>query len=282
MTTGRGTAYGAVSILNALATGRGCALAVNLETRARVEVGRDLRGVEAEARGPEGPVDPRLARLAARSVLRRFRYPGGARVVEESEIPTARGLKSSSAAANAVVLATLDALGRRLGLREAVLLGVEAAREAGVTVTGAMDDAWASMAGGLAYTDNRRDRLLRSGVVRSRVWVLVPETRPPGVRRKNLDSIRSLVDRAEALLKSRRIAEAMTLNGLAYSAALGYDPRPALEALAMGADGAGLSGTGPSVAALVGRRTDVQGLGRLWRSHGRTLRMRTVPKRDVL
>ncbi len=279
MTAGTGAAYGAVSILNALATGRGCALAVSLQARARVEVGTDLKGVEARAWGPEGPVEPRLAVLAARNALRRAGHTGGARVQVKSEVPTTRGLKSSSAAANAVVAATLDALDTRLPLREAVLLGVEAARKAGVTVTGAFDDAWASAAGGLAYTDNLRDRLISSGEIRSPVLVLAPERRPPEVRRRDLEPVAPLVKRAEALVRARRYPEAMTLNGLACSAALGYDPRPALEALAHGAPGAGLSGTGPSVAALVDRSTDVAAIEGLWRGRGRVLRLRAVPRR---
>ncbi|MEM3164398.1 MAG: shikimate kinase [Halobacteria archaeon] len=279
MSTGSGVAHGAVSILNALATGRGCALAVSLQTRARVETGRDLKGVEARAWGPEGPVDPRLALLAARNALRRAGHRVGARVQVKSEVPTARGLKSSSAAANAVVAATLDALNARLPVREAVLLGVEAAREAGVTVTGALDDAWASAAGGLAYTDNRRDRLLRAGEVRARVLVLVPPQRPAGVRRRELGPVAPLVRRAEALVRERRYPEAMTLNGLACSAALGYDPRASLVALSHGAPGAGLSGTGPSVAAIVDGRTDAGAIEEAWAPLGRVLRLRTVPRR---
>jgi shikimate kinase len=45
--------------------------------------------------------------------------------------------------------------------------------------------------------------------------------------------------------------DALTLNGLALSSILGEDPRPALSAIESGALGAGLSGKGPSVAAIV-------------------------------
>jgi len=44
---------------------------------------------------------------------------------------------------------------------------------------------------------------------------------------------------------------AMTLNGFAYSAVLGYDPSIAIDALEAGAVAAGLSGKGPAVAAVV-------------------------------
>lgn len=44
---------------------------------------------------------------------------------------------------------------------------------------------------------------------------------------------------------------ALTLNGLIYSSALGYNPSIAVDALMAGALAAGLSGTGPAVTAIV-------------------------------
>jgi len=44
---------------------------------------------------------------------------------------------------------------------------------------------------------------------------------------------------------------ALTLNGLIYSSALGYDSSIATDALIAGALAAGLSGTGPAVTAIV-------------------------------
>jgi len=49
--------------------------------------------------------------------------------------------------------------------------------------------------------------------------------------------------------------DALTLNGLAVASILGEDPRPALSAIEAGALGAGLSGKGPSVAAVVDEKT---------------------------
>ena len=44
---------------------------------------------------------------------------------------------------------------------------------------------------------------------------------------------------------------ALIINGLIFSAALGYDPSIAVDALAAGALASGLSGTGPAVSAVV-------------------------------
>jgi len=45
--------------------------------------------------------------------------------------------------------------------------------------------------------------------------------------------------------------EALTLNGLIYSSALRFNPSIAMDALMAGAIAAGLSGTGPAVAAII-------------------------------
>jgi len=76
----------------------------------------------------------------------RFDSKHGAKVATKSQIPIASGLKSSSAAANAAVLATVDALGEKLESLEAIKIGVQAALDAKVTITGLLMthvlDAW--------------------------------------------------------------------------------------------------------------------------------------------
>ena len=90
-----------------------------------------------------------IEKTAAR-VLQRFGLEKsfGAKIKTLSNIPIAKGLKSSSVAANATALATTAALGKTLDDIEIVKLGVEAAFDAKVTVTGAFDDACASYFGG--------------------------------------------------------------------------------------------------------------------------------------
>jgi len=59
---------------------------------------------------------------------------------------------------------------------------------------------------------------------------------------------------------------AMTINGILYSTVLGFDPSIALEALSAGAMAAGLSGTGPAVAAVV-PKDNVEGVRDAWQRH---------------
>ncbi|HSD57284.1 MAG TPA: shikimate kinase, partial [Methanotrichaceae archaeon] len=167
---GYATVNGAATIINAVAAWKGSAFGIGLKTSAEVEL--DSSGC---VKGDVPGVDTRLIERCVQLVLQRFGCEYGATVRTWSEIPVASGLKSSSTAANASVLAALDALGEDMDLAEAAKIGVAAAKEVGVTITGALDDALASMLGGVVVTDNREMRLLKRDELISDVMLLVPD-----------------------------------------------------------------------------------------------------------
>jgi len=243
-------ANGAATVLNAVATWKGSAFGIKLKTTAEVELNKS-----GCIKGDVPGVDTRLIERCAELVLQRFGCDWGATVRTRSEIPIAGGLKSSSTAANAVVLATLDALDEDLDRIEAAKIGVAAAREVGVTITGALDDALASMLGGVVVTDNREMSLLKREELSGEVLLLVPDrklfSRDTNVERSRL--IAPLADVAFDLAMQGDYGRAMTLNGFAYCAALGLPVEPLLLALQAGAMGVSLSGTGPAYAALLGK-----------------------------
>lgn len=245
---GFATAHGAATILNAVATWKGSAFGIGLKIAAEVELNRS-----GCVKGDVPGVDTRLVERCVELVLDHFRPGYGGVVRIWSEIPVASGLKSSSAAANAAVLATLDALGEDMELVEAAKIGVAAAREVGVTITGALDDALASMLGGVVVTDNREMTLLKREEISKGVMLLVPDKRifshETDVKRSRL--IAPLAEVSFELAMRGDYFRAMTLNGFAYCCALSFSAEPLLRALEVGAQGASLSGTGPSYAALV-------------------------------
>ena len=110
---GRAAAPAAGTVLNALATGFGSAFAIDAYTTATVDLD-DSGSVTGEVAG-DPDADTRLVERCVDLVLEEHGdgTATGGRVRTESEVPMAAGLKSSSAAANATALATLDALGRR-------------------------------------------------------------------------------------------------------------------------------------------------------------------------
>jgi shikimate kinase len=261
---GEASAPGAVTIVNAIATLKGSAFAVDLRTRATVELEEDASGVEGST---DVEVDTTLIETCVENTLDRIGVEAGGTVETETEIPPESGLKSSSAAANATVLATLDALDAADTLEplEATFVGVESARETGVTITGALDDAAASMLGGVVLTDNSKDELLRHEKFDTHVAVYVPDERAASastdVERSKL--VAPVVERAFEMAREGDYADAMTTNGLAYCAALRRDASPAVDALAH-AEGAGLSGTGPSFAA-IGDSQQVSEVAKEWK-----------------
>jgi shikimate kinase len=246
---GFGAVMGAATILNAVAAWKGSAFGIDLKTTAEVT----LDG-SAKVKGDIPGVDDKLVVRCVELVLGRFGLEQGGVIRTQSEIPIASGLKSSSTAANAAVLATLDAIGEEMELIEAAKIGVAAARETGVTITGALDDALASMLGGVVVTDNREMKLLKRDELESDVLLLVPERRlfskDTDIKRSRL--IGSLAEVAFDLAMRGDYGRAMTLNGFIYCGALGLPAEPLLVALENGAWGTSLSGTGPSYAALVG------------------------------
>ncbi|HSV42055.1 MAG TPA: shikimate kinase, partial [Methanomassiliicoccales archaeon] len=201
-----------------------------------------------------------MAELCVRSVLQHFGREGmGAKVVTRSQIPISKGLKSSSCAANAIIKATLKALGEDMPVLQAVKMGCECAKQAGVSVTGAFDDACASMLGGVVLTDNLRYQLIERERMDDSLAVLIHV--PDYQIRKGtlpLERIRAqadLVGLAYILASRGQYRTAMKLNGIIYASVLGVDPAVMHEAMAKGAVAAGLSGTGPATVILAPRET---------------------------
>ncbi len=277
---GRGVAPGAGTILNALATGTGSAFAIDLETEATVSLTNDgvIEG-EIEA---EPDADTTLIERCVVRTVETFgeSYPIdteelGARVTTKSDVPMASGLKSSSAAANATVLATIDALDLDgvVDPLEACRVGVRAARDVGVTATGAFDDASASMLGGITVTDNEADELLAHETADWHVLVFTPPKRSFSAD-ADVEACRRIGPMAELvadLALDGRFGEAMTVNGFVFCSALEFPTRPLLEALP-DTTGVSLSGTGPSYVA-VGERDELEVVRERWSDRDGTTRL---------
>jgi len=251
-------AYGAATVVNAISTGRGAALGVDLWTKARVELNRDIGEVTALIQDEPGEATD-LVTTVVRKVLQRHEASKkfGAHVETRSNIPIARGMKSSSVAANAVALATTAALGKKIRDKKILEDSVEAAIAAGVTITGAFDDASASYYGGLVVTDNERRRILKRERIREDYRVLFhapPEkSYTANVDKQEFRKLARISELAHRMALNGYHWEALILNGLAHSILLGWEPKVAIEAMSAGAVASGLSGKGPATVAIVKR-----------------------------
>ncbi|MBE0512557.1 shikimate kinase, partial [Candidatus Bathyarchaeota archaeon] len=216
--------HGAATIINAIATGKGAAIGVDLWTKAGVKL-TDEPGIIESTIVSDPTEDPVLIEKTVGKVLKFFNLEGkfGAKVETWSNIPIARGLKSSSAAGNAIALATVAALNKKLDDIKIVKLGVDGAIDAKVTITGAFDDACASYFGGVVVTDNLKRRIVKRFEIAedSAVLFYVPAKKSYTVSSdvRRMKGVASLVKIAykEALKGNYWVA--LTLNGLIYSSA---------------------------------------------------------------
>ena len=111
---GSAESLGAVSVVNALAGGKGATIAIEFRTQARVELAKRKGTWSTTFNGED--LDSPLALEAAKITLKlEGEEPGdySGTVETKTSLPTGVGLKTSSAAAVATSLATSSALGRR-------------------------------------------------------------------------------------------------------------------------------------------------------------------------
>ena len=251
-------AHGAATIVNAIALGKGAAFGVDLWTKAEVKLTDEVGIISGEIASDTTESSLLIEKTVTR-VLQLFGLEKsfGAKIKTQSNIPIARGLKSSSVAANATALATIAALKKTLDDIEIVKLSVEAAFDANVTVTGAFDDACASYFGGIFITDNLRREIIKQLPLPDDLVVLfhVPPQKAYTANSNvgRLRSVKPLVEIAFDRVLEGRVWEALTLNGLIYSSASNLNPAIAIDALAAGAVAAGLCGKGPAVTVVVSK-----------------------------
>lgn len=244
----KGIAYSAVTVINAIAAGKGGAVGIDLEVRADVEtIETGLEG-EIEVQG-ESYKDFELVRSVKEVLEDRLNLKFGIKFKIESEIPIGKGLKSSSAVSNALTEAILKTLGMDLDDREILEVGIEASKRAGVTLTGALDDAYASYFGGLCLTNNlAREVLSEKDVGKRPVVILIPEKTVFTKSLKDIDfeGIRPYIELIFRSALKGEWKKASLLNGLVYSSFFGYDTEPMMEVLEY-SEMVGLSGTGPAI-----------------------------------
>lgn len=253
---GVGRAGGAITVVNALPTGIGAAVGISMFAEAEVDV------------RPRSPIHPHplevsrtartpLVEATVQHALRTFGAPGewSVDLRLRSEIPPARGLKSSSAVASAIALAIARAFGAEPAPLETAQLSAEVSRSAGVSATGAFDDALAGLSSGFVLTDNTRDTVLKTGRTDPE-WVvalLVPPARhAPSPEWKTRFEARA--DEGNAAVDAARRGDwwvAMDLNSRLVEETMRYSYLRLREQLRRdGALGAGVSGLGPALAAV--------------------------------
>ena len=244
----RAIVHGAVSIVNAVATGKGSALGISLKVTAEVELqkGHGLRFIT----GRNG--NRLLRNIVQKTIPKQIIQSNMISLRVDSEIPSGYGLKSSSAVSNAVTLACSQ-FESKDNVNDYAILEVAALSclRTKVSLTGAYDDATACYFGGFTVTDNYARRLIRKERAPDNLYAII--ILPSKTQRGDVSKLRNLSELfsdAFSFAESGQYWKAMKLNGLLASAALSSSYVPVMAALEHGALSASISGNGPSIAAV--------------------------------
>jgi shikimate kinase len=244
--TVRATMHGAISIVNAIATGNGSALGISLKVIAEVALEKG-HGIKFAA----NQKDKLITNVIRNSIPNNIINKNSIYVNIVSEIPIGFGLKSSSAVTNAVALACSKLVSEKIDDHAVLEAAVRASVDTKVTITGAYDDSTACYFGGFVVTDNYAHKLIRRDKAPDNIYaiIFIPSIRD----RINIDKLSIMSDlfsEAFKLAKSRDYWKAMKLNGVICSSVFSKEYMPLLEALEKGALAASISGNGPSIAAV--------------------------------
>lgn len=241
------TMYGAISIVNAIATGKGSTLGISLKVTVKISLEPGHTGISRNF------ANDKLVNRIIRSILpSNMRKNHFISITLSSEIPAGWGLKSSSAVSNAVSLACHKLLNDEIYDRSVLKTAVNASLWSRVSITGAYDDACGCYYGGLVLTDNYYKRLIRRDPVNRDLDVII--YLPSGVARgevKYLSYHKELFNHAFRLALRGDYWKAMNLNGVITNSVLYNNYLPLLKALENNCLGVSYSGNGPAIAAVV-------------------------------
>jgi len=249
MTLVRATMHGAVSIVNAIATGKGATLGISLgiETTMETEPGKGILFENKESNLSAKLIRTVVETAVPRQELERNRL----RISLKTEIPSGYGLKSSSAISSIISLACAKIFKPKATDLDILKDGIRASMQSKVSITGAFDDACACYFGGFVVTDNTNIRIIKAEKAPEDLSavIFIPGFRKRG-NPKKLPILQNVFSQAWDLANKSDYWNAMTLNGLATSAILGSDPKILTNLIESGALGASVSGNGPSIAAV--------------------------------
>jgi shikimate kinase len=245
--------HGAISIVNAVATGYGSAMGISLNVKVEI-ISKKGSGLIFQ----KGGGSLMIKKIIYDVLQSKYINNNQLLININSEIPSGMGLKSSSAVSNAVALAC-NSLTNKESRDEFVLnSAIDASLYAKTTITGAYDDSTACYYGGFVTTDNYKRKIWKRENSPTDISAVI--FLPNNKKRGDVTRLKLLSDiylEAFQLAYSGQYWKAMTLNGVLTSSLLSNSYTITRMCLENGALAASISGNGPAVAAVV-RESEVQ------------------------
>ena len=255
---GTGQAHGACSLLHAAGTGYGASIALDLPIIVKALDRPSKRQLEDS--------DDVLPAVVEAWISNGLALPEGLEANDihwavASKIPQNRGLKSSAALSVAGIKALCEATNTDLSDFEIVSLSSQAQMNAGVSITGSIDDSWACLTKGWRLINaNAED--IESGVVMSGPgpnpddWIVLIAARDERKARPELENFAPLFqefEKALIALQQGEILNCLTINGRAVCSVTNdlQGRRIANDAFINGARASGVTGSGPAVVIII-------------------------------
>jgi len=245
--------YGAISIVNAIAIGKGCTLGIDtfVETTLTKKPGTGIHITSENKTISSKLINKVIENIIPRKILEDTKLE----LDFKSNIPTGYGLKSSSAISSAVVMSCAKAFGKTMTDEEILRLGAKTSIQTKVSITGAYDDACACYFGGFNVTDNLKMKLLHRelGPKELQAIIFLPKSRKRGNLRK-LKEFKNAFEKSWELSKKSDYWNAGVLNGIATTSILNSEPNLIMRLMKNGALCATISGNGPSIMAITDKK----------------------------
>jgi len=245
--------YGAVSIVNAIATGKGSTLGIDtfVETTLTKKDGKGIHITSENKTISSRLINKLIENMIPKKILDNTKLE----LDFKSNIPTGYGLKSSSAISSAVVLSCAKAFGKTMSDEEVLKLGAKTSIQTKVSITGAYDDACACHFGGFNVANNLKMELLHRELAPNELQAIIflPKSRKRG-NLKKLKEFKNAFEYAWQLAKNSDYWNAAILNGIATTSILNSEPNLIMKLMEKGALCATISGNGPSLMAIVDKK----------------------------
>ena len=245
--------HGAISVVNAVATGFGSAMGISLNVKVEI-ISKKGSGLIFQ----KGGGSLMIKKIIYDVLQSKYINNNQLLININSEIPSGMGLKSSSAVSNAVALACNSLTNKEISDESVLNSAIDASLYAKTTITGAYDDSTACYYGGFVTTDNYKRKIWKreNSPTDISAVIFLPNNKKRGdVTRLKLLS--DIYQEAFQLACSGQYWKAMTLNGVLTSSLLSNSYTITRMCLENGALAASISGNGPAVAAVV-RESEVQ------------------------
>jgi len=256
---GGGKGRGAISVLHALGAGYGCSIGIDLSTRVQL---RD----SPVKRKPEDTHELLPAVVTAWQEAG-LPMPDAEELhwAVRSDLPIGRGMKSSSALSIAAIHALMEATETELENHQKVDIAANAQLAAGCSITGSIDDNWASLEAGWKVVDPSQPAakgiLLEGEVPDVDEWVVLVIDRGPRENQPDPERFQLAAQQFQQAIKAieaGNVFNAMIQNGRAVASVTGdqLGRKVCNEVGVWGCRAASISGSGPAVVAVVPQSLD--------------------------